>query len=316
MTKSRKKIENNSLTMVKPNPLIEIKDKHELTAGDHKMYNVLIKNAWDEILEDKTHKIHKKELKGSHNGNERIGDSIERLQTTLVKVETPDSIVRMTLMSFTEENKKKDGYLYYRFDKVLREVISSSEYFTRLEYKVLKDINSKYGLSLYEIIAKKANMKYKQQRYTIDEIRALLGVKPEQYKKFSHLREYVLEKAVKEVKTKSGFHVEYTPIKTGRHYTHIVIKWKITEKREQYLPKKHYGEYGIPAYITELRAEREKEKLITVPQYIIDQIGEEGANMDLYQLEEEFYYMNKGKTIKHVTKAFRGFYEYRKQKMI
>ena len=72
--------------MVKPGELIDIKEISPLTLIDRRIYNLLIANAWDRITEPVEHVIDKSDLRGTHNGNERIEDSIRRLMSAIAEV--------------------------------------------------------------------------------------------------------------------------------------------------------------------------------------------------------------------------------------
>jgi hypothetical protein len=54
---------------------------HPPTLGrsHRRIYNLLIANAWDRIGDDVTHCVAKADLRGSHEGGERLADSIDRL---------------------------------------------------------------------------------------------------------------------------------------------------------------------------------------------------------------------------------------------
>ena len=71
--------------MVKPGELIDIKEISPLTLTDQRIYNLLIANAWERITEPVEHVIDKTDLCGTHNGNERIEDSIRRLMSAIAE---------------------------------------------------------------------------------------------------------------------------------------------------------------------------------------------------------------------------------------
>ena len=79
--------------MVKPGELIDIKEISPLTLTDRRIYNLLIANAWDNITEPVEHIIDKSDLRGTHNGNERIEDSIRRLMGAIAEVKILVSFV-------------------------------------------------------------------------------------------------------------------------------------------------------------------------------------------------------------------------------
>lgn len=313
-------IVNNSVTMVKPNPLIEIKDRYMLTQVDHKVLNLLIKNSWEEISEDKIHCIKKAELKGLHKTNRCLEDTMDRLHKSYVVInciyEGEPSIMRINLIDFTVENERKDGSLYYSFNNKMRQLIKEAKYFTRLEHTVLRAINSKYGLILYEMIAKREKMRLKYYKFPLNELRELLGVEPDKHLRFNHFKVKVLDKAIDEVNAKSPFHVKYSTVKTGRSVSHIMLSWSTQRERKQIEKEEDYGEFGVPKRIVDLRNSRLQDKMFIVPQQTINKLGKLGVNMDLYQLEEEFYGANQGKKIRNVSKAFQGFFDFRRQQVL
>jgi hypothetical protein len=70
---------NSAGTMIKPAELIDVAELVPLTLADRRIWDMLIVNAWDRIGEDVEHVIALKELQGSHNVNDRVQDSVERM---------------------------------------------------------------------------------------------------------------------------------------------------------------------------------------------------------------------------------------------
>jgi hypothetical protein len=65
--------------MIKPGELIDIVEATPLKLSDHRIYNLLIRHAWDRIEEPVEHAIAKKKLRGSHDVNARVDESVLRL---------------------------------------------------------------------------------------------------------------------------------------------------------------------------------------------------------------------------------------------
>lgn len=72
--------------LIKPGELIDIVELSPLTLQDRRIYNLLILNAWDSITEPKEHRIHKRDLRGSHSVNDRVGDSLLRLMGAVAQL--------------------------------------------------------------------------------------------------------------------------------------------------------------------------------------------------------------------------------------
>src|SRR5271169_1770583 len=79
-------VEPDEYSLIKPGELIDIVELSPLTLQDRRIYNLLILNAWDSITEPKEHRIHKRELRGSHNVNDRVGDSLVRLMGAVAQL--------------------------------------------------------------------------------------------------------------------------------------------------------------------------------------------------------------------------------------
>lgn len=102
--------------------------------------------------------------------------------------------------------------------------------FTQYLIDEVSDFKSKYSVRLYELL-----IKYKElgssKKYTIDELRSLLGVENTEYKTMSLFKVNVLDKAVKEINTKTDIQIKYDQFKEGRAISHIIFK--LSKKKEK-----------------------------------------------------------------------------------
>ena len=221
---------NNYGEMVKPGELIDIKEISPLTLTDRRIYNLLIANAWDRITEPVEHVIDKGDLRGSHNGNERIEDTIRRLMSAIAEVKiTRDgkvAIKRVQLLGGNVEQEDDRGRLYYTFPNQLIEIIKESEVFGRLKTQVMYCFKSKYSLALYEIMQKRVGLKYKQaEHFTVSELRSLLGVPKDKLTRFPDFNKYALQPALREVNTLSDHTITLAMIKKGRRVDQLMLMW-------------------------------------------------------------------------------------------
>ena len=104
-------------TLIKPGELVDLVEVTPLTLADRRIYNQLLENAWDAIDKPVTHVIAKSELRGNHNSNDRIGESIERLMSSIVKMEVlwdgKPAIERVQLLGGNVEMARGDGLFEY-----------------------------------------------------------------------------------------------------------------------------------------------------------------------------------------------------------
>src|SRR3954453_9957794 len=213
----------------KPGELIEIHEAEALSKADRTVWNLLMVNAWGRIGEDVEHVISKSILRGSHESTDRVGETIQRLMTTLVilKVRRDDreTKLRVQLLGPTYEHKDKAGLLYYRFLPELRDVLLNSNHWARLRAEVMLHFTSKYSLVLYEMIQKRANLTKTFEDIPIEEMRRSLGVPKGKLERYQDLRRKVIDPAVAEVNALSDCHIKIEPKKSGRAYVAFKLYW-------------------------------------------------------------------------------------------
>jgi hypothetical protein len=220
----------NAESLVKPGELVDLVEVTPLTLVDRRIYNQLLENAWDAIDRPVTHVVAKAVLRGSHNSNDRIGESIERLMAAIVRVavmrDGERAVERVQLLGGNVESLRRDGLLEYEIPPRLRGIIRNSTVFARLQREVMFALTSKYALTLYEMVQKRGNLSWRaSERFSLDELRGILGVPKGRLTTWSNLRLRAIEPAVTEVSELSDYIVEIHPVKTGRSVTHAELRW-------------------------------------------------------------------------------------------
>ena len=169
--------------MVKPAELVDVVELTPLTLVDRRTYNLLIAYAWDRIDEDVEHAIPKAALRGTHESNDRLSDTIRRLMAAQVEVriirDGKRYLQSIQLLGTVArpEDEAEDGNVYYRFPAEWREIMQKSDIFARLQTEVMFCFTSKYALALYEMIQKRGNLKHKNtEEFAPADLRGLLGV--------------------------------------------------------------------------------------------------------------------------------------------
>lgn len=220
----------NAQSLVKPGELVDLVEVTPLTLADRRIYNQLLENAWDAIDKPVTHVIAKADLRGSHNSNDRVGESIERLMSSIVKVRVTrdgeEAIERVQLLGGNIETTRRDGLLEYEIPQRLRRIIKDSTVFARLQREVMFALSSKYALTLYEMVQKRGNLRYRSsEKFSLDDLRGVLGVAKGKLTSWSNLKLRAIDPAVTEVNALSDYVVSVEPIKTGRRVTHVELRW-------------------------------------------------------------------------------------------
>ena len=218
-------------SMIKPGELIDIVEVTPLKLSDRRIYNLLIRHAWDRIEEPVEHAIAKKKLRGSHNVNARVDESVLRLMGAVaeirVEADGEASVLRVQLLGSNVEQCRRDGMLYYRFPDELRRVIKESRVFARLQTDVMFALSSKYGLALYEMVQKRGNLEHIWfEDFPLERLRALLGVPPGKLTAFKNLNRWALQPAIAEVNSLSDFGVEAAAVLEGRRVVAVRLAWR------------------------------------------------------------------------------------------
>jgi hypothetical protein len=219
-------------SMVKPGELVGVVELTPLTLVDRRSYNLLIAHAWDRIDEDVEHAIPKAALRGTHKGNERLSDTIQRLMAGQVEVriirDGKRYLQSIHLLGTVArpEDEEEDGNVYYRFPAELREIIRQSSIFARLQTEVMFCFSSKYALALWEMIQKRGNLKHKNtDEFTPEEFRSLLGVPKGKLLAFDAFRRFAIVPAVEEVNALSSHMVQLDAIRHGRKVVKLRLIW-------------------------------------------------------------------------------------------
>jgi hypothetical protein len=217
-------------SLVKPGELVDVVEVTPLTLADRRVYNLLLENAWDAIDKPVTHVIAKSLLRGNHNGNDRLGPSLERLMSAIVRVSVTwdgeAAVERVQLLGGNVETLRSDGMLEYEIPARLRRIIANSTVFARLQREVMFALSSKYALTLYEMVQKRGNLRWRSsERLEVDALRGILGVPKGKLATWSNLKLRAIDPAVAEVNRLSDYVVEIAPIKTGRRVTHVELRW-------------------------------------------------------------------------------------------
>ena len=226
------KAKTTAYSLVKPGELIDIIESTPLKLHDKQLFNELLANAWSEIGEKEEHKIHKNELRSIDKNTDRLTKSLRRLKATNIEtwVTREDGKKALRLISFLRRidlEIDEDGWVHYSFDEDAESLMLNSNVFARIQREVMFALSSRYSLALYEILAKRVNLKHTQSEiFELPEFRKMLGVPVDKYKLMSHLRTRILDTAFGEVQQLTNIGCAYELIRNrGKGYTHIKIIW-------------------------------------------------------------------------------------------
>jgi hypothetical protein len=226
----------NGDEFAKARELIEIRGTGGLTLQDRRIINVLYANAGHRLCENVKHVIGIAELRGTHKGGERVKDSIIRLMTKLVQVPTKDDqgnpatkyVALLCDTTVSDDDNNPNGRVIYSFSPEMREIIKDSTLWGRVRSAVVFAFTSKYALALYELITARINLKHMwQEEFSVQDVRALLGVPDGKLERIPNLLQRVIQPAVLEVNGLADFGVQIEPIRKGGQQRGLVVGFRL-----------------------------------------------------------------------------------------
>ena len=216
----------------KPNETIMITNK-EITIVQRKAYNVILYQAQQMVKQNPNQILFKfsiadlKEKAGINaTNNVELKKSIERLKD--IKIETVYENGDWSIFSLIAQAEKIDKHLEIQLPEKIRQALLENNYYTTLDLMIIKNIQRKYAIILYEFAVR--YQKVKLPELSIQEFRKLTGT-DEVYKDFGILRLKTIEPALAEINEKTDIIMRYEVIKTGRSITSI--KFFAEKKKEE-----------------------------------------------------------------------------------
>lgn len=312
-------------SIVKPEELVDIVEMSPLTLQDRRIYNLLIGNAWNDIVKNQQHIISRQELtKHVESNNQDIAASLRRLMAAIVVIKIRNnqngkpSTRQMQLLA---ENDIEDrGPITYKFPDALVKIIQDTQIFARLHTKVMFELSSKYSLALYEFLQKRVNLDYVHHEImTVEEARGLLGVSPHKLKQFGHFNNKAIKPATEEVTFLTEYEVTAEPIRKGRAVTHIKWSWQKKSDIGAQIAAVEELERSKTGRKARMKQEVEQLELTPFSQKSDIKISSEGfeaarkiaisagTGWDIYALEKEWQAWATDKSPKNPDGAFIGF---------
>ncbi|WP_203228108.1 replication initiation protein [Roseovarius dicentrarchi] len=211
-----------------------------------KLQDVLMKNAGGRIADDQWHELPLatfKQVKGFRNlTHEDVVRLFEELRSVTMRhvnnAEGHTAIYGLIAVGRVDMDEGQ-GKLRYQFDAEFRKIVEQSNLYAILDYRAGLAMSSRYAHRLHEMISFRAARERQMERFTVDELRARLGVQTGKLARWPDFKKYSLDAAIDEVNQSSRFRVSYRITKRERRKTvEVELAWEVKEvledaKREQ-----------------------------------------------------------------------------------
>jgi hypothetical protein len=206
-----------------------------------KLQDVLMKNAGGKIADDQWHELPLatfKQVKGFRNlTHEDVVRLFEELRSVTMRhvnnAEGHTAIYGLIAVGRVDMDEGH-GKLRYQFDAEFRKIVEQSNLYAILDYRAGLAMSSRYAHRLHEMISFRAARERQIERFTVDDLRARLGVQAGKLEAWSDFRVKALDAAIEEVNQTSRFRVSYRVTKRERRKTtEIELTWEVKEALEE-----------------------------------------------------------------------------------
>lgn len=223
----------------KPGELVESEfETGSLSAAARKAFAIMLRKAGPEAGDDKTFIITKKELRGSHKGNERIQPVMDELLRVIIRIRTTSTkgkpaIMSQSLLASCVEEIAEDGLsvVEFQFSDNFKRVIQRSDYYARVNLGVMLALQSRYAITLYDLGCLVINRQNRVVKMEVEELRRKLGVPDGSFKNFAEFRRDVLAKSKSEIDQLADFTVDWEEVRgAGRGRPVIAVKLSFNPK--------------------------------------------------------------------------------------
>jgi hypothetical protein len=213
-----------STVIIKPGELIDARYGAGVSPSlaARKVLALLIAKAGANAWKEGPFSITKKELRGSHNGNDRISGILIELMDLKFTMGTiskrgRDAVLTSTLMAWNIEERAEDGSstVEFQFTEAARAMLQGSDYYARINRAALLAFKSKYSLLIYELGCLLVGRRDKSWKGSIEELRDRLTIPEHALRNFAQIRRSVLKVAQAEVNQLAHFEFSWRETTKG-----------------------------------------------------------------------------------------------------
>lgn len=200
-----------------------------------KLQDVLMKTAGGKIAEEVWHSLPLatfKQIKGfrnlTHEDVVRLFEELRGVTMRHVNHEEGHTAVYGMIAVGRVDMDEGKGLLRYQFDAEFRKVIGNSDLYAVLDYRAGLAMSSRYAHRLHEMIAFRAGREKQIERFTVEDLRARLGVQAGKLQRWPDFKRYALDRALEEVNQVSRFQVSYRiTCRERRKTTEVELTWSV-----------------------------------------------------------------------------------------
>jgi DNA-directed RNA polymerase subunit RPC12/RpoP len=218
------KIDKEKQLVRKSNKFNEARYPIKLNPTESKIYALLISMIHPDDKDFKKYRFKITELSDflgidRKHAYEDLPKVSESLMKKVCKIEEETGFLQVALLSSARYHIG-EGLLDLEFSPELKPyLLELRERYVKHHLSFIIILNSSYSMRIYELL--KQYEKIGRRRIKIEDLREMLGVKPDEYKRYNDFKKRILEPVKKEIPDKTDIKFDFKEIKTGRKITDI-----------------------------------------------------------------------------------------------
>lgn len=202
-----------------------------------KLMHLLIAVSGGRMADDVQHELRMADIKAIDGMRNHDRDSLKALfkqlrasvlvyDDTKAQCEIIGGFMDEIRLDYRHENSG-DLIVKWWFGRTFRTMAAASNHWAIIDRQTVFALSSKYSILLFQHIASFVKLKHiKSKTFTVQELRAVLGVENQKLERFSHLNSRAIQPAVEEINQLSRFTLTATPKKVGRTVETVTISWE------------------------------------------------------------------------------------------
>ena len=223
--------------VIKASPAIHVQSKMSLL--QRRAWNVLLANAYKELLDKEIHRVSMVELTAKLGFDSKNDDYLKEILESIADFKVKWNILgkdkkqEWGVAHLLAEVRIHDGICFYQFPHTLRLKLHNPRVYAKLNLRLQNQFTSKYALVLWEVCFDYFDAD-RQQGETpfipLENYRELMGVEADEYTTFKSLNQWVIKPAIKETNDLTNYHVEVEQKRLGRRIAEL--KFRITKVKQ------------------------------------------------------------------------------------
>ena len=198
-------------------------------------WNILLAEAFDDLLIEDRHKVKIKDLASGLNFDSKnvqhLKDLLMGLMTTSVQWNILGKAKNQVWEAYPLIGgaKIERGELTYEFAKGLKEKLFNPSMYARISLSIQNKFTSKHSLALYELCVDYFDLNRNQGETAwidLDLFKSLMGINGREYKNFKSLNRRLIKEPLKEINESSDLYVEVDYKKQQRKVVEIKFRIK------------------------------------------------------------------------------------------